>query len=478
MPRRAANRRAMRSIFLKIFLSFWLTQALFLGLAIVLAERPTERVLTRWRSLTADAIKLYDQTALSLLENGQAQKSTEYLQQLERSADVQFFWFAPGGQRLYGNGPAPPNLRALVQRVSRSGQAEFVTTAPAVLAAQVASDASGQRYVLVAQILRGHGPFALRRTTEEFIVRLGLAILISGFVCFWLARYLTGPIVRLRAATHQLASGNLGARAAETRRADEIAELVHDFNRMAERLEVLLNSQKQLISDISHELRSPLARLNVALGLARQRSSEESAKALDRIELEADRLNEMIGKLLTLARLESGETPAERSPVHILELLQQVVADADFEARSRNCGVKLLQAEECTTAGNPELLRSAFENVVRNAVRYTAATTDVEIRLECRAQDGGGSLAVISVRDHGPGVPDQEISNLFRPFYRLDAARERQTGGAGLGLAIAQRAVRLHQGAISAHNAEGGGLVVEIQLPASPVPSPALAAQT
>jgi two-component system sensor histidine kinase CpxA len=468
----------MRSIFLKIFLSFWVTQALFVGLTLVLAERPSERVLTRWRSLTADAIKLYDQTALSLLEQGQPQKATEYLQQLERTADVQFFWFAPGGERLFGTGNTPPHLASLVRRVSQSGQPEFFTTPPAVLAAQVASGPHGERYVLVAHILRGHGPFALRRTTEEFITRLVLAILVSGFVCFWLARYLTGPIVRLRAATHQLAGGNLGARAAETKRADEIAELVHDFNRMAERLEVLLNSQKQLISDISHELRSPLARLNVALGLARQRASEDSIKALDRIELEADRLNEMIGKLLTLARLESGESQVERAPVQILELLQEVVADADFEARSRDCGVKLVEAEDCTTVGNPELLRSAFENVVRNAVRYTAAASDVEIRLSCRTQNGSGSLAVITVRDHGPGVPDQEISNLFRPFYRLDAARERQTGGAGLGLAIAERAVRLHQGTISARNAEGGGLVVEIQLPASPVTFPALAAQT
>ncbi len=467
----------MRSIFLKIFLSFWVTQALFLGLTLVLAERPSERVLTRWRSLTADAIKLYNQTALSLLEQGQPEKATEYLHQLERSADVQFFWFAPGGEQLFGNGNTPPHLMSLVRRVSHSGQPEFVTTPPAVLAAQVASGPHGERYVLVAHILRGHGPFALRRTTEEFITRLGLAILVSGFVCFWLARYLTGPIVRLRAATHQLASGNLGARAVETKRADEIAELVHDFNRMAERLEVLLNSQKQLISDISHELRSPLARLNVALGLARQRAGEDASKALDRIELEADRLNEMIGKLLTLARLESGEPPAEPSPVRILELLQDVVADADFEAHSRDCRVQLVQAEDCTTVGNPELLRSAFENVVRNAVRYTAAGSEVEIRLSCQTQNGSGSLAVITVRDHGPGVPDEEIGNLFRPFYRLDAARERQTGGAGLGLAIAERAVRLHQGSITARNAQDGGLVVEIRLPASPVASPALAGQ-
>ena len=468
----------MRSIFLKIFLSFWVTQALFLVLALVLAQRPSERVIMRWHSLTADALKLYDQNAIALLEKNQPEKATAYLQELERSADVQFFWFDSRGQKLFGDAQVPPRVRQLALRVAHTGQQEFVPTERATLGGQVALAANGERYVLVAQILHGHGPFALRRTTEEFISRLGLAILVSGFVCFWLARYLTGPIVRLRAATQQLASGNLGARAAETSRKDEIAELVHDFNRMAERLEVLLNSQKQLISDISHELRSPLARLNVALGLARQRSNDESAKVLDRIELEADRLNEMIGKLLTLARLESGEPPAEHMAVEIPELLQEVVADADFEARSRNCGVRLLQADDCTTLGNPGLLRSAFENVVRNAVRYTAPGSEVEIHLSCRMENGGGTQAVISVRDHGPGVPDHEINNLFRPFYRLDAARERQTGGAGLGLAIAERAVRLHQGTITARNAQGGGLEVEIRLPASPVPSPSMAAQT
>ena len=468
----------MRSIFLKIFLSFWLTQALFLVLALVLAERPTERVIMRWHSLTADALKLYDQNGIAFLEKGQPEKATAYLQDLEHSADVQFFWFDSHGKKLFGEAEVPPKVRQLALHVSRTGQQEFVPTQRATLGGQVAVASNGERYVLVAQILRGHGPFALRRTTEEFITRLGLAILVTGFVCFWLARYLTGPIVRLRAATHQLASGNLGARAAETKRTDELAELIHDFNRMAERLEALLNSQKQLISDISHELRSPLARLNVALGLARQRSNADSAKVLDRIELEADRLNEMIGKLLTLARLESGEPPEEHAVVHIPDLLQEVVADADFEARSRNCGVKLLQADDCTTQGNPGLLRSAIENVVRNAVRYTAPASEVEIRLSCRTQNGAGSQAVISVRDHGPGVPDQEISNLFRPFYRLDAARERQTGGTGLGLAIAERAVRLHQGTITARNAQGGGLEVEIRLPATPVPSPAMVAQT
>jgi two-component system sensor histidine kinase CpxA len=201
----------------------------------------------------------------------------------------------------------------------------------------------------------------------------------------------------------------------------------------------------------------------VALGLARQRAGADAAGPLDRIERETERLNELIGRLLTLARMQAAVEPPERSPVRLDELVRDVASDAAFEAQQHGTGVRISSAIECVTQGSPELLRSAVENVVRNAVRYTAPGTEVEIALDC-ARDG---MADIRVRDHGPGVPEEELANLFRPFYRLTSARERQTGGTGLGLAIAERAVRLHKGTVSASNASGGGLQVDISLPAS-----------
>ena len=455
----------MRSIFLKIFLSFWLTQAIIVGLTILTSEPPPERVVLRWRSLMADALKLYDETAISYVEQGKQEQATAYLERAQKAADMQLFWFDSQGRQLFG--PSFKRAERLASLAKQTGQVQFLSEPRATLAAQVATGSGGEKYVLVSYTLHGHGPLAFRRSTRENLWHLFLAIFASGLVSFLLARYLTGPIVRLRAATQQLARGNLKARAAETRRKDEIAELVHDFNRMAQRLETLIGSQKQLISDISHELRSPLARLNVALGLARQRAGEETTNALNRIELEAERLNQMIGQLLTLARLEAGEPP-EPSMVSLSDLLSSVVGDANFEARSRNCKVNILQLEDCTVMGNGNLLRSAFENVVRNAVRYTAEATDIEVRLTCQNEDSG-HFALVTVRDHGPGVPSDEIPNLFRPFYRLDIARGRQTGGAGLGLAIAERAVRLHGGTITAANAPGGGLFVQIRMPATPV---------
>jgi len=188
--------------------------------------------------------------------------------------------------------------------------------------------------------------------------------------------------------------------------------------------------------------------------------------AIARIEQETERLNGMVGKLLTLSRMEAGQQLVDKEEIDLADLLRQVVDDADFEARNRNCRVILCKANECHAVGSPELIHSAVENIVRNAVRYTADRTEVEVRLICRTTVVG-SEAVVKIRDHGPGVPDSSLQQLFRPFFRLDESRERKTGGAGLGLAIAQHAIRLHGGEVSASNAPGGGFEVTITLPAT-----------
>ncbi|MDA8239699.1 MAG: ATP-binding protein [Nitrospiraceae bacterium] len=233
---------------------------------------------------------------------------------------------------------------------------------------------------------------------------------------------------------------------------------------MASRIGTLLDGQQRLLRDISHELRSPLARLNVALELARQRSGPEAAKPLDRIEREAERLNQLIGELVTLTLLESGAEKIEKMRVDLSHLVQDVVDDANFEAQDSNRSVEIVSSEKIAVTGSEELLRRAVENVVRNAVRYTDEGTAVEVGLFCR-QERGRTAAVIRVRDHGRGVPEAALTQLFRPFYRVADARDRQTGGTGIGLAITERAVNLHGGTVKASNDPAGGLVVEIELP-------------
>jgi two-component system sensor histidine kinase CpxA len=271
--------------------------------------------------------------------------------------------------------------------------------------------------------------------------------------------------VRLRAATQRLAAGDLSARAGglAARRRDEMAQLVRDFDTMAERLEAAVHAQARLLHDISHELRSPLARLNVASALAHQRAGVEAHSALERIDLEAERLNELIGGLLTIARLDSGNDARQKSPILLGEMIEGIAADANFEAQVRNCGVASVIKQDCLVMGAPILLHSAIENVVRNAARYTQQGTSAQITLE-RGQSNGGE-AVIRIVDSGPGVPEEALDKLFRPFYRIDDARGRRTGGVGLGLAITERAVRLHGGTVKASNRPEGGLQVEIRLP-------------
>ena len=232
---------------------------------------------------------------------------------------------------------------------------------------------------------------------------------------------------------------------------------------MAERLQSLIESQKALLRDVSHELRSPLARLQAALGLARRHTEGRAAEELDRIEREAERLNELIGQILSLSRM-AGET-LERTcePVDLTALIDTVCHDADFEARQRDRRVAVLATVPVTVSGNPALLHSAIENVVRNAVRYTAAGTTVEVTLAMVS----GAVEV-RVRDHGAGVLPEYLERIFEPFFRASEARERGSGGYGLGLAIARRAIELHRGSIRADNESAGGLVVTLWLPLAP----------
>ncbi len=292
------------------------------------------------------------------------------------------------------------------------------------------------------------------------------AILAAALTWLGFFRYSTMPLRRLRKVTQQLAGGDLSARVGEglVHRKDEVADLARDVDRMAERIESLVGAHQRLIRDVSHELRSPLARLNVALELARQSAGPNHSAPFDRIERESDRLNELIGQLLMLTKLESESGSIKRSELDISALVAEIAKDADFEAKNNNRQVTAAVSEKIILNGNSELLRQAIENLVRNAVRYTEQGTSVEISIK-KKMSSGRNCVHIEVRDHGPGVPESALYDIFRPFYRVNDARERQSGGTGVGLAISDRAVRLHGGSLRAFNATGGGLIMEMELP-------------
>jgi signal transduction histidine kinase len=449
----------MKSLFLRIFLSFWMALALFVVLAILvtLAFRPRS---STWEALRTTVLN----DAVAAYEEGGAPQLLQYMDDLERAQHLRAYLFDERGIEVSGR-PAPDWAIRVASGGPRMPRDGFIFPAPPLPRDSRASSDGKHRYTLVLGLPPGPRVFFGPRGMP--LPGLIIAFISSGLVCYLLSWYLTKPIVRLRAATRQLAAGDLTARsgAPVTRRSDEVAGLMRDFDAMAERLEMLVKAQSRLLNDISHELRSPLARLNVALGLARQRGGLQSAEMLDRIETEASRLNELIGRILTLARLEDGEQRVPQTPVPLDEVVVTVAEDAEFEAQERRCHVRTVIPEgDWGVRGNDSLLHSAVENVVRNAIRYTAEGSSVEIVLSSE-ESGGGAEAVLRVSDAGPGVPEDSLGKMFEPFYRLDDARGRLTGGVGLGLAITERAVRFHRGKVTAFNRAEGGLMVEIRLP-------------
>jgi signal transduction histidine kinase len=257
-----------------------------------------------------------------------------------------------------------------------------------------------------------------------------------------------------------------------SRRFDELAALAKDFDSMVSRLDSLIETQKKLLNSVSHELRSPLARINISLALLRDRFSTDSDDLFQRLDRDVVRIDLLMGQLLTLSRLESGFSSGEREELNFAQLVEEVAADANFEAQALGKSVSLqTNGSIFLRNADPHALRSACENIIRNAVRFTRPGSDVQIVLDVD-RNAPESLAVLSVRDHGPGVPEDSLQAIFQPFYRVNGDGEAM-GGNGLGLAIASEAIRLHRGTIRAANLRPNGLEIIIQLPSAyDAPSP------
>jgi len=447
-------------MFLKMVLWFWaslVVVAVALHAAVIATSTPTE---VRVQRFSDTALAGYGQWAAATFEHEGVPALAAYLERLERETRIHAVLIDEHGGDATGRA-ATPRVVAAARRADELGHAEMQVDGGFALKAHRLDGPSGRRYDLVAST-----PIGLVRLLHDApsaqLLRLLAVLVTAGAVCYPLARYVARPLAALRAATHELADGNLAVRVAPAvgRRRDELADLARDFDRMAERIEALMTSERRLLRDISHELRSPLSRLHVALGLARQQSGADQ-RALDRIEREAERLNALIGQLLMLARLESGAMEPAREPVDLRAIVRDVAEDADFEVRSRRRAVRVTATCACVAIGAPDLLRGAVENIVRNAVRHTRESTAVEIAIRA----DGSDRVVIAVRDHGGGVPDDLLPHIFQPFYRVGDARDRHTGGVGLGLTIADRTIHLHGGTVRAANAADGGLIVEVTLP-------------
>ena len=452
----------MKSLFLRIFLWFWLAMVV-LGVLLVV----TSPFFTQSRS----RVDRWEQRAESWAQERvihAAQKieasGLEGFQQREPHGrgrgGYEMFLFDADGHELRDR-VAPGPATDLARRVSESGSEEAVRRGGMHMVARPVTDPEGRPLVIVGTLRRPPRPIDLLEP-KALWWRLALLALVVGALSLWLARYLSAPMGALRSATLRLSAGDLSARVGKpiNSRPDEIGQLAHDFDAMAARLENLVGSQRRLLRDVSHELRSPLARLTVALQLARDREGARASEALDRIERETGRLDGLVGQLLLLERLEARAPDTEALDFDLNSLLHEVVDDASFEASATRRTVEFEAESSCPMRGHPALIRSALDNILRNAIRHTAEDTRVEVSMDC-----GEWRAEVRIRDHGPGVPDEYLETLFEPFSRVADARERSTGGAGLGLAIARRSVEVHDGTVIAGNHPDGGLEVVVTLP-------------
>ena len=457
----------MRSLFVKIFFWFWAT-VVVTGVALILTFILEPRsVPSRWHSALSGTARYSGTIAIDAAERQGLASASAYLERLAQQTHMAACLFDSSGQVLAGN--RCQEFLSMASHLTASKTSNLSMKYGIARVALRLTGPSGRDYIFASELPAGPRA-ALGINRSAILLQWGVALLVSGLICSLLTRYLTAPILRLQEMSRKLTAGDLSVRAGPplSHRRDQMGDLVRDFNAMASRLEELISRQRQLTSDVSHELRSPLARLGVALDLGRERKGNDPT--FDQMEADIRLLDEMIGRLLTIAKLDISAPQVPMASVDLTSLLTQIVRNAEFESREPNGGIRLTAPGACCVWGSAELLHSALENIVRNAVRYTGKGSPVEVSIQCESLAKTPGRVRLTVRDHGPGVPEAELANIFRPFYRVAAARDRQSGGAGLGLAIADRVVRIHGGTIRAENAQPHGLRIEILLPQQSAP--------
>jgi two-component system sensor histidine kinase CpxA len=463
----------MHSLFVRIFVLFWIAMALIVGGSIaitftVAAREYESQELQRRPNVAIQASEVLAKGGLPALKH--------WLDDNKNSMpDRDLFVVGPDGKDIIGrrlSESAARRLEALNRDASGGIDERRVENtpppgnfrAPRYAPQIVGPDGSTYTVLLVPRRPNIFGALSLPGIS---ITILGIALVVSAFASWWLARHLSAPIRRIQAGARALAAEKLDMPVGHPRvsagledRKDELAVLARDFDAMADQLRANRAAITQLLRDISHELRSPLARMRLALGLARQPGGD-LPRQLDRLEREIERLDGFISQVLKLARLHGTDAPFERETFDLDEVLEEVVRDANFEGAAKGCRVLLAGAAHATLIGNRELLSSAVENVLRNAVRYSPPGEPVEVAV---AQGDVPGLSIV-IRDHGPGVPAGELGRIFEPFYRVAESRDRDTGGEGIGLAITAQVMKAHGGSARADNRTGGGLEVSLSLP-------------
>ncbi|USQ12866.1 HAMP domain-containing protein [Legionella lytica] len=449
----------MRSLYWKIFVSFWLaTILIIITTAWVISHVAQKSSLPAQEQLFMDS---YANAAVATFESGEHAALLKWLNKIGISRHMTMFLISSTGE-IIGTEAPPENVKEVAENLLKDQLSEGILKSGKLIVSHEILSTSGKFYRLAAVSEKPLSHF-VGIPWAGLAIRLILATFISGLICYLLSRYLTQPLRSLGMAAKSIAKGQLNTRVGQLKghHKDEIAELSDEFDRMAEQLETLVNSKERLLQDISHELRSPLARLQIAIELGRNKTNQLAETEFKRMELECSRLNALITEVLDFARLDKSTTELHLSLVDMPALLQGVVQDANYECNHETNRVRAETLEPCQLLVDPRLIHRAIENIVRNALHYSPDTEQICVSLR---YDERREHVYIDISDKGPGVPEEQLEKIFNPFYRVDTSREKKTGGYGLGLAIAFRAIQLHQGIISAENNRDGGLLVRIIL--------------
>lgn len=490
---RGAPHSILNTLFFRLLLSFLvimlLTGAVGIFITTAFHNLFFERLQTDMEHKRTDILarmaEHFGETAEQIYRCGGEQAYREYIAHLRENVDIDITLLRPDGNEITGKTLVPElseyarKVQTYNSTVIEQDRENFIVAVPL-----------SQNFTVISVHQKkarnqGDGPFDpaphpppklwdspefhfigfpfLPFHTYADILRAVIVFLFVALICFFLARTQTRPIRDMQRISRRIAAGDYTARIGTSadRAGNELRELGHDFDNMAEKTEQVIQAQKRLLRDISHELRSPLARLNVALEITRKEYPETATKTLDRIETESLRLNGLIEELLELTRREAGDSAKENETFNLTEVLENIAEDVTFEFKNEGKGVKVDAPASVSFYGNRRLLYRACENIVRNGAKYTAEKSNVRVQMQ--EQDDG---IKIKITDSGSGVPEEALTKIFDPFYRVSTARERRSGGTGLGLAIAREAILRHGGDVAAANrTDTRGLEITIVLP-------------
>lgn len=451
---------SMRSLYWKIFISFW-----FATVLIIVTTAWVTSEISRKSSIPAQERAFMDSYANAAVVTFEAGKHTALIKWLEKtgiSKQMNLFLLISTGE-IIGNKKVPELVKKISKNLVRGELDSGIFKSGNLIVSHEILSTSGTAYRLAAVSEKPLSQF-VQIPWAGLTARTLIAIFISGLICYLLSIYLTQPLSTLRLAAKSLATGKLSTRVGHFvgHHKDEIAELSHEFDSMAEQLEALINSKERLLQDISHELRSPLTRLHIAVELGRKKSNHLAESEFDRIEAECLRLNTLIGEILDFARLDKSTNTLKKSLVDLPDLLNRIISDANYEFFETTPRVIVGNIQPFALMLDERLIHRAIENILRNALRYSSADKNVMLSLYKGTRK---NTVYIDIEDNGPGVPEDQLTKIFNPFYRVDTARQKKTGGYGLGLAIAKQAIQLHGGKIQASNRKEGGLLVRIILP-------------